>query len=162
MSIFTSVDPSTGRTIATYETLRADEIDARLGRAVEAYGRWRSVPVAARADVLTGVADLLDARRDVYARLITDEMGKLLVDARAEVAKCATGCRYYAEHAAPMLAPEPVATEATRSYVTFDPLGPVLAVMPWNFPFWQVFRDRKSTRLNSSHRCISYAVFCLK
>ncbi|TMA81522.1 MAG: NAD-dependent succinate-semialdehyde dehydrogenase [Deltaproteobacteria bacterium] len=140
MSIFTSVDPSTGRTIATYETLRADEIDARLGRAVEAYGRWRSVPVAARADVLTGVADLLDARRDVYARLITDEMGKLLVDARAEVAKCATGCRYYAEHAARMLAPEPVATEATRSYVTFDPLGPVLAVMPWNFPFWQVFR----------------------
>ena len=140
MSIFTSVDPSTGRTIATYETLRADEIDARLGRAVEAYGRWRSVPVAARADVLTRVAGLLDARRDVYARLITDEMGKLLVDARAEVAKCATGCRYYAEHAARMLAPEPVATEATRSYVSFDPLGPVLAVMPWNFPFWQVFR----------------------
>jgi succinate-semialdehyde dehydrogenase/glutarate-semialdehyde dehydrogenase len=140
MSTFTSTDPTTGHTIATYETLRAAEIDARLGRAAEAYARWRSVPVAARADLLTRVADLLDARRDAYARLITDEMGKLLVDARAEVAKCAAGCRYYAEYAARMLAPEPVATDATRSYVTFDPLGPVLAVMPWNFPFWQVFR----------------------
>ncbi len=140
MSTLTSTDPTTGRTIATYETLGIGEIEARLAHAAEAYGRWRSVAVTARANLLTRVADLLDARRETYARLVTDEMGKLLVDARAEIAKCAAGCRYYAEHAARMLAAEQVATDATRSYVTFDPLGAVLAVMPWNFPFWQVFR----------------------
>jgi succinate-semialdehyde dehydrogenase / glutarate-semialdehyde dehydrogenase len=139
-AFFTSIDPTSGRTIATYETLSPDGIEQRLARAADAYRRWRSVPLAARTGVLTRVADLLDARRDTYARLITDEMGKLLVDARAEVAKCAAACRYYAEHAPHMLAAESVATDAARSYVTYDPLGPVLAVMPWNFPFWQVFR----------------------
>jgi succinate-semialdehyde dehydrogenase/glutarate-semialdehyde dehydrogenase len=137
---FTSIDPTTGATISTYEAFGPAEIEERLTRAADAFSRWRSVPLHARAALLTRVADLLDARRESYARLITDEMGKLLTEARAEVAKCATGCRYYAEHAPRMLAPEAVATEAAKSYVVFDPLGPVLAVMPWNFPFWQVFR----------------------
>ncbi|MBI3770262.1 MAG: NAD-dependent succinate-semialdehyde dehydrogenase [Deltaproteobacteria bacterium] len=136
----TSIDPTTGATIATYQALRLDEIEQRLTRAADAYTRWHRVALETRTRLLARVADLLDARRETYARLITDEMGKLLTDARAEVEKCAAGCRYYAQHAPHMLAAEPIATEAAKSYVTFDPLGPVLAVMPWNFPFWQVFR----------------------
>ena len=137
---FSSVDPTTAATIATYPSLRPAEIEERLARAADTYASWRRAPLTDRSRLLTRVADLLDARRERYARLITHEMGKLLVEARAEVAKCAAGCRYYAANAARMLAPEIAPTEAARSYVTFDPLGPVLAVMPWNFPFWQVFR----------------------
>jgi len=135
-----SINPATGAAIATYRPHTAAEVEERLARAAAAYERWRAVPLAERAALLVRVADLLEQRRETYARLITDEMGKLLGDARLEVTKCATACRYYAEHAATMLARETVQTEAGCSYVVFDPLGPVLAVMPWNFPFWQLFR----------------------
>ena len=136
----TSIDPATGSTIAAYVEHGPAELAARLGAAADAFLRWRTTSLTERTAMLARAAGVLDARRDTYARLITDEMGKPLADSRAEVAKCAAGCRYYAEHAGRMLAPEPVATEAARSYVAFDPLGPVLAIMPWNFPFWQVFR----------------------
>ena len=138
--VLTSINPATGALIATYQPFSAAEIEERVARATTAYAHWRTVPLDQRTALLTRVADLLDERREAYARLITDEMGKVLADARQEVAKCATACRYYAANAAAMLAPEIVQTEAVRSYVVFDPLGPVLAVMPWNFPFWQLFR----------------------
>ena len=86
------------------------------------------------------VADLLEARVDAYATLMTREMGKPIAQAEAEVKKCAWVCRYYADGAAAMLADEPVETDADRSMIVYQPLGPVLAIMPWNFPFWQVFR----------------------
>ena len=138
--MLTSINPASGAVIAAYQPFSAAEVEKRMARATTAYGYWRAVPLDRRTALLTSVADLLDERRETYARLITDEMGKPLADARLEVAKCATACRYYAAHAAAMLAPEIVETEAARSYVVFDPLGPVLAVMPWNFPFWQLFR----------------------
>jgi succinate-semialdehyde dehydrogenase/glutarate-semialdehyde dehydrogenase len=135
-----SVNPATGERVARHEEHDAAAIEARLVLASRAAPRWGATPLDERTAVLTRAADLLDARRDRYARLITDEMGKPIGEARAEVAKCATGCRYYARHAAGMLAPEAAHLGTGRGYVTFDPLGPLLAVMPWNFPFWQVFR----------------------
>jgi succinate-semialdehyde dehydrogenase/glutarate-semialdehyde dehydrogenase len=135
-----SINPATGAVIATYRPFGAAEIEERLAKAASGFERWRETPLAERAALLVRVAGLLDERRETYARLMTDEMGKLLGDARAEVTKCAAACRYYAEQATAMLAPETVPTEMAKSYVVFDPLGPVLAVMPWNFPFWQLFR----------------------
>jgi succinate-semialdehyde dehydrogenase/glutarate-semialdehyde dehydrogenase len=137
---FTSIDPATGAVIATYPVMGAAEIEQRLQRSAAAAAEWRVVAVAERVALLSRVAAVLDANADRYARLVTDEMGKPLADARAEIAKCAAGCRYYADHAARMLALETVVAEAAKSYVVLDPLGTVLAVMPWNFPFWQLFR----------------------
>src|SRR6185295_8094506 len=98
--------------------------------------RWRATPIGERTTALARAAGVLEARRETLAGLMTDEMGKPLAEARAEIDKCVAGCRYYAEHAARMLASESIPTEAAKSLVAFDPLGPVLAVMPWNFPFW--------------------------
>src|SRR5689334_19787885 len=137
---FTSIDPATGATIATYPTHDAGAVDALLEGAASAFARWRSTPIAERLAVVARAADVLDRDRETHARLVTREMGKPITEARAEIAKCAAGCRYYATQAADMLAPERVASDAARSYVVFDPLGPVLAIMPWNFPYWQVFR----------------------
>src|SRR5262249_6042682 len=104
------------------------------------FPRWRAVPFAERAARMTRAAELLDAHKQELGRVMTLEMGKPVGAAVAEAEKCAWVCRYYAEHAAAFLADEPVATDAGRSFVRYEPLGPVLAVMPWNFPFWQVFR----------------------
>jgi succinate-semialdehyde dehydrogenase/glutarate-semialdehyde dehydrogenase len=111
-----------------------------LAGAGRAFEEWRRTPFAARAVVLQRAARLLRERRDGLARLMALEMGKPLAQGRAEADKCAWVCEHYAAHAQGMLAPEEVATDAARSYVAFEPLGPVLAVMPWNFPLWQVFR----------------------
>src|SRR5689334_22556341 len=111
MEQFRSINPATGALIATYRPLGAAEIDERLATAASAFERWRQTPLAERTALLVRVAGLLEERRETYARLMTDEMGKLLGDARAEVTKCATACRHYAEHAGAMLAPETVPTE---------------------------------------------------
>src|SRR5213593_882585 len=105
-----------------------------------AFLQWREVPFARRAQRMREAAQILRTRRAEYARTMTLEMGKPITQGGAEVEKCAVGCEFYAEHAERFLAEEPRETDASRSYVRFDPLGPVLAVMPWNFPFWQVFR----------------------
>ena len=136
----TSVDPATGDTIATYDRHGTAEVARRLERAERAFERWRGTPVGERAATLARVAEVLDAEREELARLVTGEMGKPITEARAEIAKCAAACRYYATHAARMLRPEAVPLDAARGSVVLDPLGVVLAVMPWNFPFWQVFR----------------------
>src|SRR5690606_36348076 len=101
---------------------------------------WQATSFAARAKILRAAAAELRANRDRYAGLITLEMGKLAREARAEVEKCALNCDFYAEHAERFLRDEPIETEARRSFVAYQPLGTVLAIMPWNFPFWQVFR----------------------
>jgi succinate-semialdehyde dehydrogenase / glutarate-semialdehyde dehydrogenase len=135
-----SINPATGETLATFDPLSEREIDARLAKAAEAFRAWRRTPFGERARLMRRAADLLDAERRDFARLMTLEMGKTIGAAEAEAAKCATCCRYYADHAERFLADEEVRTEATRSFVRYQPLGPVLAVMPWNFPFWQVIR----------------------
>jgi succinate-semialdehyde dehydrogenase/glutarate-semialdehyde dehydrogenase len=139
-SVITTVNPATGETVEQYAAHDDGEVERRLEAAARAFGLWRDLSVAQRASVLRAAAERLDACRDDYARLMTREMGKPIGAARAEVEKCAWVCRHYAEHGERYLAPQVVATEASKSYVRFDPLGPVLAIMPWNFPFWQVFR----------------------
>ncbi len=135
-----SINPATGETLATFPPLDDAEVEAKVGRAVEAFHGWRRVPLAERAAVLEEAAAVLQARKDSWGRLMTLEMGKPLAAAVAEVEKCAWACRHYATEGPRYLAPEPAATDASRSFVRFDPLGVVLAIMPWNFPFWQVFR----------------------
>jgi succinate-semialdehyde dehydrogenase / glutarate-semialdehyde dehydrogenase len=135
-----SVNPATGEVVATFEPLSSEDTEQKLKKAAEAFEINRARSFEERASRLRNAADILDARAGEYARTITLEMGKPLSAAIAEVKKCANVCRHYAEHAAEYLAPEHIATDARESYVRFDPLGIILAVMPWNFPFWQVFR----------------------
>jgi succinate-semialdehyde dehydrogenase / glutarate-semialdehyde dehydrogenase len=138
--MFEAINPATGQTIATYEPHPWDVVDERLARSWSAWTSWRDAPVEERGALLVEVAAELDKRRSELAELIVMEMGKPIGSAEAEVDKCAWVCRYEADHGPEHLAPEPVESDATRSYVRFDPLGPLLAIMPWNFPLWQAFR----------------------
>jgi succinate-semialdehyde dehydrogenase / glutarate-semialdehyde dehydrogenase len=135
-----SINPATGQVLKTLEPLTAAEIEARLRLAVEAFSKHRRVPFAERARMMVKAAELIDAEKEAYGRTMTLEMGKPIRAAVEEAAKCAWVCRYYAENAERFLADEKVETTATNSFIRYQPLGPVLAVMPWNFPFWQVFR----------------------
>jgi succinate-semialdehyde dehydrogenase / glutarate-semialdehyde dehydrogenase len=135
-----ATNPATGETLADYPDTSPEEVDRRLARAVEAFAAWRRETFAERTRRMRRLAELLGERRAESARLVTEEMGKPIAAAEAEIDKCALGCTFYASYAEAFLAPEEVATEASRSLVRCDPLGPLLAVMPWNFPFWQVFR----------------------
>jgi succinate-semialdehyde dehydrogenase/glutarate-semialdehyde dehydrogenase len=138
-----TVNPTTGATLKTFEPLTEHELSDRLARAAAAFAGYRLTSFDQRAGWLQAAADILDTETDQVARLMTTEMGKTLVAAKAEVAKCAAGCRYYAEHAATFLADEPAdaaAVKAVRAFTRYAPLGPVLAVMPWNFPLWQAMR----------------------
>jgi succinate-semialdehyde dehydrogenase/glutarate-semialdehyde dehydrogenase len=139
-STFRSVDPSTGDELATYPNTPADAVDAALERAIAAQREWESVGVEARTRTLRQVAAELRERVDQLADLMAGEMGKPLAQGRAEVEKCAWACEHYAQSAPAGLAREEVKTAASLSYVTYRPIGTVLAVMPWNFPFWQVVR----------------------
>ena len=135
-----SRNPVTAELIASFEPLDARAIDDRLARATTAFASWKRTSFDERSRLLNRAAELLEADADRLARLMTLEMGKLLRAARDEVLKSARGCRYYAERGAGFLADEEIPTEATRSYLRYEPVGPVFAIMPWNFPFWQVFR----------------------
>ncbi|MFL5581751.1 MAG: NAD-dependent succinate-semialdehyde dehydrogenase [Gemmatimonadaceae bacterium] len=136
-----SINPATGKTLRTFAELDADGIEERLARAQAAARSWRRVPVAERARVVARAGDILEAEQDAFGRLMTLEMGKPIGAAREEAAKCASACRYYAERVAEIVAPETVVEEpGHRGWVAYEPLGVVLAVMPWNFPFWQVVR----------------------
>jgi succinate-semialdehyde dehydrogenase/glutarate-semialdehyde dehydrogenase len=138
-----STNPATGATCRTFEPLTDSRIEDRLRRAAAAYQAYRRTSFADRARWLNAAAAILESEKDRLGRVMTLEMGKTIGAARAEAAKCALACRYYAEHGERLLADEPVDAGAAgpgRSFIRYQPIGPVLAVMPWNFPFWQVFR----------------------
>jgi len=135
-----SWNPATEERVAVYEEWSDAAVESALAAVHEAWRAWRETSFGHRADLMRRTARVLRERRDEYARLMATEMGKPVSGGRAEIDKCALGCDYYADTAAAQLAPETIATDASKSYVRYDPLGPVLAVMPWNFPFWQVFR----------------------
>ena len=135
-----TIDPATGNIVAEYDEHDEDAVDRAVSAAAARFRTWRDRPFAERAAPLQAAADRLESEAVRWAELMATEMGKPLAQGRSEVEKCAWVCRYYAEHGADFLAPEPVETDAARSFVAFRPLGPILAVMPWNFPFWQVFR----------------------
>jgi succinate-semialdehyde dehydrogenase/glutarate-semialdehyde dehydrogenase len=135
-----AINPATEELISDYPDHDAAEVERRLTQAAAAFPSWRDFSFAERAVLVRRAADLLRENRDRFARLMTEEMGKTLTAAESEVDKCSWVCDFYAERAAEFLAEQAVATDATRSFVLYQPLGPVLAVMPWNFPLWQVFR----------------------
>ena len=140
VSPITSINPATGEVLARFDVFTQDEVEHALDEAQDAFVAWRERSIEERAVPMRRLAALLRERADRYGRLITLEMGKPIVEARAELEKCALGCEHYAENAARYLADEVIPTNAKRSLVAFQPLGIVLAVMPWNFPFWQVIR----------------------
>jgi len=136
----TSVNPATGEKLKEFKPHTDVEIEKALRSAVAAFEKNRAEPFAKRAQLMMSVATLLDREKQELARTITLEMGKLLRDSVAEIEKCANGCRYYAENAERFLEDEAAQTTARRSYLHYEPMGAILAIMPWNFPFWQVFR----------------------
>ena len=135
-----SINPATGETLKTFGSLTKAQIEEKLQRASDTFRAYRETSFSERAAMMTRAAEILEAEKHDLARLMTLEMGKPIKGAIGEAEKCAWVCRYYAETAQKHLADEFIETDAAKSYVKFQPLGPVLAVMPWNFPFWQVFR----------------------
>ena len=135
-----TVNPSTGQVVKSFAPLSSAEIESKLGKAYDTFASYRQTSFAQRAQWMRKAAAILEAEKEAYARVMTTEMGKTLRSAVDEAAKCAWVCRYYAENAEKFLADEVVETGAKKSYIRYQPLGPVLAVMPWNFPFWQVLR----------------------
>jgi succinate-semialdehyde dehydrogenase/glutarate-semialdehyde dehydrogenase len=138
-----TINPATGQTVKTFDEMSEADVERCLSAAADAYESYRLTSFAERSGWMRAAADILDAEQDPIAAMMTTEVGKTLAAARQEVAKCATACRYYAEHAESFLADEPAdaqAVGAQRAYVRYQPLGPVLAIMPWNFPLWQAMR----------------------
>ncbi len=135
-----SINPANGQVIAAYDEYTPEQIDAALSEASAAFRNWRKTSYEERARLLQAAAATLRGNKARYASLMTAEMGKPIVESEAEIEKCAWNCEYYAENGERFLSNEEIATNARLSYVQFDPLGVVLAIMPWNFPFWQVFR----------------------
>jgi succinate-semialdehyde dehydrogenase / glutarate-semialdehyde dehydrogenase len=140
MTTFKSVNPATGATIAEYPAYSPAEVEAKVARAHAATALWRRIPVAERAAVVARLGALLEAEKDRLGHLMTLEMGKPIQAAIDEAAKCAAACRFYAEHGPGFVADSRVDDADHRSYVSYEPLGVVLAIMPWNFPFWQAIR----------------------
>ncbi|HEX8097685.1 MAG TPA: NAD-dependent succinate-semialdehyde dehydrogenase [Pyrinomonadaceae bacterium] len=136
----TTINPTTGETVKSFEPLTEREVDERLAKAAETFRSYRHTSFSERASRVTRAAEILEGEKERFGRLMTLEMGKPLKSAVQEAEKCAWVCRYYAETAGKFLADEVIETNATASYIRYQPLGAVLAVMPWNFPFWQVFR----------------------
>ncbi|MBB6220048.1 NAD-dependent succinate-semialdehyde dehydrogenase [Rhizobium leguminosarum] len=135
-----TTNPATGDRLATYDLHDDAYVEAALAAAADAQKTWRKRPVGERVHLLRNIAKALRAGKSRYAEMVTREMGKPIVEAEAEIEKCAYNCDFYAEHAADYLADEALASNASQSAVAFDPLGVVLAIMPWNYPFWQFFR----------------------
>jgi len=135
-----TINPATGQLIKSFEPLTSAQIEIKLQKAIDTFATYRHIPFAQRATWMLKAAAILETEKEAFAKVMTTEMGKTLRSAVDEAAKCAWVCRYYAENAERFLADEPVETGAKKSFIRYQPLGPVLAVMPWNFPFWQVLR----------------------
>ena len=135
-----SINPATGEKLKEFSPFDDAEIEKRLKRAENASRKYRRTAFSRRSELMEATAELLLLEKDRLAEIITLEMGKLFTASVDEVLRCARGCQFYAENAERFLEDEPAQTDAARSYVRYEPLGPVLAIMPWNFPFWQVFR----------------------
>ena len=135
-----TINPATGEVVKKFGALTDAEVDDKITKAAAAFHSFRKTPFPDRARWMSKAAEILESEKEPIGRLMTLEMGKTLPSAIAEAEKCASTCRYYAENAARFVADEPIATSAAKSFIRYQPIGIVLAVMPWNFPFWQVFR----------------------
>ncbi len=152
-----TINPATGETLKTFEPLTDSEIEAKLQQAQLAFEQYRKTTFSQRAEWLNQAGAIFESDRDRFANIMTTEMGKTFKSARAEVEKCALGCRFYAERAAEFLADVPVSTDATQSFLRYQPLGAILAIMPWNFPFWQVVRFAAPTLMAGNVGLLKHA-----
>lgn len=155
--MYRTLNPATEELIQTYPTLTWTAAEKKTRGAEEAYRSWRDLPLRERLNLVKKLAGLLRERKGRYGALITQEMGKPIAQAEIEIDKCARGCEYYAAHAGEFLTPQAVKTEAGKSHVRFDPLGVILGIMPWNFPFWQVFRFAVPTLLAGNAVLLKHA-----
>ncbi|WP_291318528.1 NAD-dependent succinate-semialdehyde dehydrogenase [Desulfonatronospira sp.] len=137
---YKAINPSTGEELHTVACINSRELEIALEESFQAYLKWRETGFEYRAGLVRSAADILREQKEKFAGIITREMGKPITSARGEIEKCARLCDYYAEHAAGLLSHQEIEVDSGRSFVAYNPLGPVLAVMPWNFPFWQVLR----------------------
>lgn len=154
---FKSINPYNGELIATHQAHTSDEINAMLEQSDNAFKSWRKVPIQERAKLMRKAAEVLREEVDTYAEMITKEMGKPISESRGEVKKCAWVCEYYAENTKDFLKDELIETDAAKSLVKHDPLGTIMAVMPWNFPFWQVFRFAAPTLMAGNTGVLKHA-----
>jgi len=152
-----AINPATEKVIREYDEHTKTQLDSKLNSAGVAFQSWRAVPINRRSEIMIRAGQVLRAGKDDFARLMTEEMGKPITQSLGEIDKCAWVCDYYAENAERFLQPQPVKTDATESFVRFDAVGPVLAVMPWNFPFWQVFRFAAPTLMAGNVGLLKHA-----
>src|SRR5690625_5929250 len=157
-SLIKSKNPYTKQTLKEYTTFTPKQINEKLQTANLAFESWRKTNFTQRKELLYNVATLLEERAEEYGRLISNEMGKPVSQAIAEVKKCASVCRYYADNAADFLKIKPIKTEAYKSYVHFVPKGAVLGIMPWNFPFWYFFRFLAPSIITGNVAVLKYAL----
>ena len=158
MSSYVTVNPFTGVSEHQVRMFSAAEVEQRLAAAARAFPEWAATPLAQRSQLLHRIADELERRKDALQAVMTAEMGKIKAEALAEVGKCVAVCRHYADHAADYLQPQPIITEARSSYVQYQPIGCVFAVMPWNFPIWQVFRFLAPTLMAGNVALLKHAL----
>jgi succinate-semialdehyde dehydrogenase / glutarate-semialdehyde dehydrogenase len=154
---FKSINPYTGKVIAEFPGHSEKEVSAILKKSRDAFESWRRVPIEGRGELMKKAAGLLRKNVDEYARSMTLEMGKPIIESKGEINKCAWVCEFYAENAARFLADEVIDSDASESFVSHDPIGPVLAIMPWNFPFWQVFRFAAPTLMAGNTALLKHA-----
>lgn len=154
---FKSVNPYNGEELATFKSLTSDELDKKLAKSQEAFESWRKFSLSERCKLINKAGQILRDNVNEYAKMITLEMGKPISEARSEINKCALVCDYYADNAESFLANEIIETDASKSFVRHDPIGTVFAVMPWNFPFWQVFRYAAPTLIAGNTGVLKHA-----
>jgi len=152
-----SINPATGELVERFTPHSPSEVAASLAACFDAWKGWRERPMAERATLMHRAAELLREGKEAHARTMSEEMGKPIREARGEVEKCAWVCDYYAETASTHLAPEPADSDGSKAYVRFDPIGPVLAIMPWNFPYWQVLRFAAPALMASNAGLLKHA-----
>ena len=154
---FISSNPYNGEEVGSFNALSSSELNAKLAKSKSAFEKWSKVSLSDRTDLMVKAGQVLRDNLEDYSLMITLEMGKPISESRSEVQKCAWVCDYYAENAAEFLADEVIQTDAAKSFVRHDPIGAVLAIMPWNFPFWQVFRFAAPTLIAGNTGLLKHA-----
>jgi aldehyde dehydrogenase len=156
-----TINPTTGRVISSYETMSVDKIERITKNAQNAFEKWRKKEILERCDYIRDLAKILIRNKDRYARIVTEEMGKPITQSIAEIDKCALVCEYYSENAEAFLRDEIVPTEFRKSFISFEPLGVVAGIMPWNFPFWQVMRYAVPTLIAGNVVVLKHSSVCI-
>ncbi len=157
MADLISINPATGEVVGTYPEMTVGEVEVILEKAQTAFLSWRRLAIKERCQYFKHLGQILRARKNEFSRLMALEMGKPLEQGTAEIEKCAWVCEYYADHAKTFLSPRNISSDASESYVSFQPLGIILAIMPWNFPFWQVFRFAAPTMIAGNGAILKHA-----